>query len=393
METIILNCYKFRIGFLLFSFLINIELVTSQDIQYSYVETHENEHAGSSPVVRDGNRLSAKRNISNNCAVADSLGKIISMDLEIPVKMFKAAVVDNHNNKWFLTESGIVSFNGEKWTLHNKNSKVPTMDIKGIAFEDNPYGQEIWIATSNGATVATLPVDAVTGATTYHNANTPIKSNNVVGVAIGKSPLRWFGTDKGISAFKRNKWLTAGYEEFYPEFMFTDFPVLSMATDLDGDTLYVGTKGAGIARVYSNEVDGISGASVFAQWGPMILPSDKVYSIFIAPDGAKWFGTDMGAARHIGQNSLENWSAFTSKDGLVNDFIQAIASDSEGRIWFGTKGGVSVFDGSSWNSFTEKDGLISNNILCIVVDKTGVVWIGTDNGVTGFDKGKITSYK
>ena len=393
METIILNCCKLRIGFMLFSFLVNIELAISQDFQYSYVKTYENEHVGSSPVVRDGNRLSTKRNISNIFVATDSLGKIISMDLEIPVKMFKAAVVDNNNNKWFLTESGIVSFNGEKWTLHNENKKVPTMDIKGIAFEDNPYGQEIWLATPNGATVATLPVDAVTGATTYHNANTPIKSNNVVGVAIGKSPLRWFGTDKGISAFKQNKWLTAGYEEFYPEFMFTDFPVLSMATDLDGDTLYVGTKGAGIARVYSNEVDGISGASVFAQWGPMILPSDKVYSIFIAPDGAKWFGTDMGAARHTGQNSLENWSAFTTKDGLVNDFIQAIASDSEGRIWFGTKGGVSVFDGSSWNSYTEEEGLLSNNILCIVFDKSGVVWIGTDNGVTGFDKGKITSYK
>ncbi|HSO88212.1 MAG TPA: two-component regulator propeller domain-containing protein [Draconibacterium sp.] len=331
------------------------------------------------------NALNLKINVDNQNNLAEDLG--------IPVKIFNAVVVDNDNNKWFVTESGIVSFNGVKWTMHNKNSKVESVDIKGIAFEANSYGQEIWLATPKGANVASLPVDAVSGATTYHTENTTIKSNNVFRVAVGKSPLRWFGTDKGVSAFKNDKWLKPDYEEFYPEFVFQEFPVLSMATDLDGDTLYVGTKGAGIARVFSNDVDGISGASVFAQWGPMILPSDKIFSIFIAPDGAKWFGTDMGVARHIGQNSLENWTAFTTKDGLVNDFVQAITSDKDGKIWFGTKGGVSVLDGSSWISYTEKDGLISNNVLCIVVDKTGVVWFGTDNGVSSLNNGKIISYQ
>jgi ligand-binding sensor domain-containing protein len=327
-----------------------------------------------------------------NIKIIDGNQNRLTLDLGIPVKIFNAVVVDYDNNKWFITEAGIVSFNGVKWTMHNQNSKVESVDIKGIAFEANSHGQEIWLATPKGANVASLPVDAVSGATTYHIENTAIKSNNVFRVAVGKSPLRWFGTDKGVSAFKNDKWLKPDYEEFYPEFVFQEFPVLSMATDLDGDTLYVGTKGAGIARVYSNEVDGISGASVFAQWGPMILPSDKVYSIFIASDGAKWFGTDMGVARHIGQNSLDNWTAFTTKDGLVNNFVQAIACDREGKIWFGTQGGVSVYDGSAWTSYTVNDGLNSNNILCIVVDKTGVVWIGTDNGVTSIEKGKFTNY-
>jgi two-component system, sensor histidine kinase ChiS len=394
MNIKILNCYKLPITFLIILFLICHGEATSRIIQFSSADFSGNENVNSLSVVQYQHLpVSAIESISSNISYDNSSGKNQSMGLEISVKMFKAALIDSNNNKWFLTDSGIVSFNGEKWTLHNKNSKVPSLEIKSIAFENNTYGQEIWLASPNGATVATLPVDALTGATTYHNANTPIKSNNVIGVAIGKSPLRWFGTDKGISAFKSNKWLTPDYEEFYPEFMFGDFPVLSMATDLDGDTLYVGTNGAGIARVYSNEVDGISGASVFAQWGPMILPSDKIYSIFIAPDGAKWFGTDLGAARHIGQNSLENWTAFTTKDGLVNNFIQAITSDKEGKIWFGTKGGVSVFDGSSWISYTEKDGLISNNVLSIVVDKTGVVWFGTDNGVSSLNNGKFISYQ
>lgn len=315
------------------------------------------------------------------------------MNLGSSIKIFNAVVVDDENNKWFSTEAGIVSFDGKTWILLDKNTKVESKNIKGIAFEKNSHGQEIWLATPNGANVASLPIDAVSGATTYHNTNTSILSNNVLRISVGKSPLRWFGTDKGISAFKSDKWLVPDYEEFYPEFIFQNFPVLSMATDLDGDTLYVGTDGAGVARVFSNEVDGISGASVFAQWGPMILPSDKIYSILIAKDGAKWFGTDSGIARHIGQNSLENWTAFTTKEGLINDFVQAIAEDKEGKIWFGTKEGISVFNGSAWISYTEKDGLSSNNVLCIAVDNKGTVWIGTDNGVTSFENGTFIIYR
>jgi ligand-binding sensor domain-containing protein len=392
MKNNILNQNKLQNVFLIFSIIACLGFTTSRVIPDSLGEIPGKEKVKSPPDLISGHTVNQDSYISQKIAANDSSSKILLMNLETSPGFFRAAIVDNNNIKWFLTGSGIVSFNGEKWTLHNKNSKVPLSDIKAIAFEDNPHGQEIWLATSNGANVAALPVDAQSGATTYHNANTTIKSNNVVGVAVGKNPLRWFGTDKGISAFKGSKWLTPDYEEIYPEFMFGEFPVLSMATDLDGDTLYVGTNGAGIARVYSNEVDGISGASVFAQWGPMILPSDKIYSIYIAQDGAKWFGTDLGAARHTGQNSLENWTAFTTKDGLVNNFVQAITSGKDGKIWFGTKGGVSVFDGSSWISYTEKDGLISNNVLCIVVDKAGVVWIGTDKGVTSIDKGKFTNY-
>ena len=42
----------------------------------------------------------------------------------IPAKTFYSALVDNKNTKWFLTELGIVSFSGDKWTLHNENNKI-----------------------------------------------------------------------------------------------------------------------------------------------------------------------------------------------------------------------------------------------------------------------------
>jgi len=213
-------------------------------------------------------------------------------------------------------------------------------------------------------------------------------------VTFGKGPLRWFGTDKGIAALSGNKWLTLSYDDTYPPGMFRDFPITSMATNPAGDSLYVATDGAGVARVYRNDVDGISGASVYAQWGPIIIPSDKVYSIYIAPDGTKWFGTDQGVATHKGNNTLENWTVFTTAEGLVNNFVQAITADKKGNLWFGTKGGgISVYDGAKWTSYTTSNGLNSDNILCLATDNDGAIWIGTDNGVNCFNGTGFVSYK
>jgi ligand-binding sensor domain-containing protein len=308
-------------------------------------------------------------------------------------KTFFSVTVDDDNTKWFLTEAGISSFDGDKWIVHNKNRKVPSENLREVAYDFSSYGQELWIATSQGATVASLPVDARTGATTYYTENSTILSDNVLSVALGKGSLRWFGTDKGISAFRNKKWLTYSYQRKYPEGMFKDFPITAMATSPDGDSLYVATEGAGIARVFRNSVDAISGASEYAQWGPIEMPSDKVYSICISPDGTQWFGTDLGIARHTGYNTLENWTVFNTGNGLINNFVQAIAIDNKGTIWFGTKGGISVFDGTAWSSYTLKDGLISNNILCISVDKKGIVWFGTDNGVMCYNNGEFIIYR
>ena len=295
---------------------------------------------------------------------------------------------------WFLTEAGIVSFDGAKWTLHNKNRKVTATDMKDVVYDFSSYGPELWIASPMGATVVSTPVDAKSGATTYYLDNSKITSENVLAVAVGEKEMRWFGTDKGVSVFKSKQWLTNNYDRKYPEGSFKDFPITAMATSVDGDTLYAGTMGGGVLRVFRNDVDAVSGASEYAAWGPILMPSDSVYSIHISTEGTQWFGTNRGVAKHTGFKTLEGWIIITSADGLVDDFVQAINSDSRGNIYFGTKNGLSVFDGTKWTSYKTEDGLAGNSILTIAVDKKDVVWLGTDNGVTHFYKnGKFVSYR
>ncbi len=310
----------------------------------------------------------------------------------ISVKNVNSIIVDNDNIKWFSTDVGIVSFDGNNWKLHDDNKSLPSQNLKGVTYVVNPEGPELWIASPNGATVARLPIDDQTDATTFHPENAPILSENVVSIVSGENSIRWIGTGRGVSALSSDKWLTPDYEMHYPARLFEIYPITSMATNPKGDSLYVGTAGAGVARVYRDDLDGISGASVYAQWGPIDLPSDNIQSIFIAPDGTKWFGTEAGIAKHTGNITLDNWTVYTTDDGLVDNFIQSISGDKKGNIWFGTKAGISVFTGSSWISYTTDNGLASNNILSITTDNNGSVWIGTDTGITSYENEKFINY-
>lgn len=393
--------YRFKTGFLIFPMLFVIGTINFKNNGKFEAEKHPETRISASLLIGEGNYPGRKLFHSTVPGFSDSgmpsfnkpYQDIHSIEVGIPVKIFKAALVDNENKKWFLTEAGLISFDGVKWKLHNDDNKVDASDLNGIAIGTGSTGQEIWLATSKGVTVASLPGDDKKELTSYHSGNSPILSNKVLRVAVGKKPLWWFGTDKGIFALKADKWLSPSYEELYPEFVFQEFPILCMTTSVEGDTLYAGTKGLGVSRVFSNEVDGITGASGFAQWGPILMPSDTVNSIFITSDHVKWFGTSKGVARHTGDNTMENWASYTTEDGLVNNFVQAIMASDDGKIWFGTREGISVYDGSEWKSFTQKDGLVGNNVLCLALDKTGIMWIGTDNGVSSFENGKFTGYQ
>ncbi len=348
------------------------------------LKSHENEEKTATPSASETPGLAAKIKIT-------SVVRRSFKEQPVP-KKFIAAVLDDNNGKYFLTDAGI--FNERMVRITVDEQVEPAGSARTFAYELSEEGPGLWFATPDGAADALLPDETrILMRNLYNASNSQIAANNVFSVATGSNRLRWFGTDKGISALYGTQWLRPSYHNIYPEAFFKDHPVTAMTTTIHGDSLYAGTLGAGVARVFKDDVDGISGASGYAKWGPIKLPSDSVYSILITRDGTQWFGTDKGVARHTGSNTLENWTVYNTGTGLVNNFVQAIAAEPYGnKIWFGTKGGISVYDGTGWASLTTDDGLISNNILFIMADKNGVVYIGTDSGLMIYNFGVLTCY-
>jgi ligand-binding sensor domain-containing protein len=85
---------------------------------------------------------------------------------------------------------------------------------------------------------------------------------------------------------------------------------------------------------------------------------------------------------------------YTEADGLISNFVNCVALDADDNVWFGTKDGISFFDGTTWTNFdqTSHPALVDNNVLALDVDTDNNLWIGTDFGVNKFDGTNWTTY-
>jgi ligand-binding sensor domain-containing protein len=85
-----------------------------------------------------------------------------------------------------------------------------------------------------------------------------------------------------------------------------------------------------------------------------------------------------------------NFKHLSAQDGLASDMVNTIFQDSDGFMWFGTKNGLSRFDGYSFLNFkydeTDSNSLSNDFVTCIVEDKNQNLWIGTFSGLNFLER-------
>lgn len=91
--------------------------------------------------------------------------------------------------------------------------------------------------------------------------------------------------------------------------------------------------------------------------------------------------------------SAQNWDLYTSSNtGLPSDNVLSMAEDSLGTIWFGTRNGLSKYDGISWTNYRISNDVISELIYSLAIDKYGNKWMGTNFGLVKFNDKYFTIY-
>jgi ligand-binding sensor domain-containing protein len=292
--------------------------------------------------------------------------------------------IDEYHAVWLGTNKGLLRFNGVSWQKYTTEDFLADNDINDLAFELTSYGPELWIATDNGVSVAAFDVDGVTGATSYTTAD-GLLENKITAVALDTGHTKYFGSVSGINYFKAGEFEAVTYGDF-PESLL-NAAVNDLATR--NDSIYIAT-GLGIGRLIAN-VDGITGASRWTKEYGMTPLSGNILTITIDSRGNQWFGTDAGAEKHVGLKAKENWTLYTTSEGLIQNRIHAIAEDNQGGIWFGTEGGVSRLFNDEWTGYAVADGLASDTVYDISFDSEGNAWFATHRGISQFNGIRFTN--
>jgi ligand-binding sensor domain-containing protein len=333
------------------------------------------------------------KRILNSIILAASLVTILlpsckpddKSDNTIAGKTVRSIYIDPSGTRWFATDKGISSFDGKTWTNFDEKDGLPAAVFNDLSDATGDNGTNLWLASSGGAVMGHWEANTLSIESAYTSGNSDLLSDTVLAIALDKAGYLWMGTTMGLNGLKNNsEWILPAKHVF-------TLPISSIGSSEDGWN-YFATLGGGVAR-NKTAADGITSASTYEMpWAG--LPSDNVNAVYIDPvTGNQWFGTLAGAAYHAGTETKKNWTSYTTNDGLVNNEVLAVAGDSDGNIWFGTKGGVSKFANSAWTSYKETDGLAGNTVYAIAVDTDGSLWFGTDKGVSHYTSGNWVSYR
>lgn len=100
----------------------------------------------------------------------------------------------------------------------------------------------------------------------------------------------------------------------------------------------------------------------------------EVKSIFQDKTGYMWFATSEGLLRFDGID----YKLFTTKDGMSQNLVTAMAIDSSNNIWLGYKNGtIDIFNGNIFKVFKTEEGPSKTQVSSILFDKQNDLWFST----------------
>ena len=104
--------------------------------------------------------------------------------------------------------------------------------------------------------------------------------------------------------------------------------------------------------------------------------------------GNLWFGTRTGISRYDGVDFQNFTEIKGAVKGAALNSVMSILEDSDENLWFGMANGTCKYTMENRQHLTKENGLVDNSIKVILEDNDGNLWFKTRNGVSKYD-GKV----
>ncbi len=354
-----------------------------------------------------------------------------------------AMAIDQFDNIWIISNSGIYKYNGAKWTTYyfSRNlgrHQIITVDLSNVVWAGTEYGVGRFDGTNwkwfDNVSAKSMVVDLNNHKwflcgdsliqfdnknwTSFfiNNSNTP--SSWFHPLAVDTKNNIWTINTEGVWMFSRGVWSCqikrtdlvgmnyykgpSFYIDSKDNLWFSGYGKVEMFNRSQWFTYSVNNEIGVSSYICDITVDKIGQVWVAGYYGGLSKYNGDSWKYYSTPpynqsiiadsENNLWIGTEQGLKRFDGNQWLE-YPQF-------GDNILSIAIDSKNIKWIGTGGiigliksrGLFKFNDSTWTVYQTCDGLPDNSIRTIAIDKQDNVWVGTGSGVAQFDGQKWTTY-
>ncbi len=226
----------------------------------------------------------------------------------------------------------------------------------------------------------------------FYKKESPLGQAAVMTMARDSSGVYWMGTRyHGVASFSNKTYPNLAFEWYdtsQPEGIKNN-RVEALQVDAQNQ-IWMGTMGGGIAVLSADRK-----SFTHYRHNPnesFSLSSDLILHFYQQNDSILWICTHGGGLNKM--NLLtEQFTTYTTEDGLANNVVYAILPDAQGNLWMSTNIGISTFNPQTetFQNFDIRDGLQDNefNRHAAFRGEDGTLYFGGINGLTFFNPDQI----
>ncbi|MEI8005410.1 MAG: two-component regulator propeller domain-containing protein [Bacteroidota bacterium] len=203
--------------------------------------------------------------------------------------------------------------------------------------------------------------------------------NSIRAIAQTSDGFIWLGTEEGLVRFDGISFFTFDPSN-NPNF-----------ADKDVQSLYIFSDSSMVAGFYHGDLVSYKKLQFIRLFNRELNWIKSIQCLSEDPGKGLWFGTYGLGLGHLGYDGKMTFT--TDKNGLPNDFVQAILKDKDSSLWIGTRFGLCHLKNGVLKVYSTRDGLSYNDIRSLCFDREGRLWIGTNGGgISIFSEGKFSRF-
>ncbi|MCX8009820.1 MAG: hypothetical protein N3A61_01580, partial [Ignavibacteria bacterium] len=279
----------------------------------------------------------------------------IGLNNGLPHNSITALFEDREQNIWIGTQNGAVKLSSFAFKSFSSFFSGISLSVQKIINE----GKDLWVFSPQGITI--LDKEAKTWKNVRADFSGKNRVNDILSIS---SSLKYLATDNGLKEFRNGS--------IFESVLNRDLPtkaVKSINKDYNNN-YYVGTD-SGLFVFKNNEL--VNEYTIENEF-----PNNVVTSIHITQQNEVLVGTESGFVK-LGEGTL---LVLKTGNGLVGNHVTTITDDGKGRVWIGTKQGVSSLKNGRFTNYSPKSTFVETEAVeDVVLDDSNVVWCATSKGL------------